>query len=441
MLRPISSILLAGFVALAACGDDNDGGDAALVSAFPDSGFVGRTTTLILVGDNTNFSAASNIDFGPGVTVSNVMVAGANALIVDATVAVDAELGDRTVTVDNLALPGAFTLENPVQVEVLGTPAQGSFSVIRMTNLDRANPFDLTTDEEGNFTNLEATVSGTGASVTIGTASAFEIELTLQVDVTAPPGAATVEVNSATLPSRAPVEITARTAMPITPGTPVTGSVANGFESVLYEVNIADLSAISVSVPDTESGGAFIQILGSTGSFDEPIGASFNSIFGPAEFSNNIPGGGKIYLILWEGFDAAGYDYTFNVGQIAAATTITHTEPNNTRQTAQVVTGGSGVLGGTFVDAADEDFYSINLVAADVGKTLTVSSGGFGGADPVIEIFRGNTSIAGPEDAAFFDRLSVDIAQAGQHFIRITSSDFGPTNPADSDYTLVIGLE
>jgi hypothetical protein len=440
MKRP-SRLILPLLLVVAACGDDGDTGPAALVAAFPDDAFVGRSTTLILVGENTAFTDASTVDFGEGITVISKMQAGDTGLIVEIEAGVDAALGARPITVDGNTLADGLTLAAPIEVEVLGTPAQGSFSILRITNLDLLNPFDLTADPDtGEFTNLAATITTDGSAV-VNNASAFELEIVLQLDVNAAAGAATVEITSDGLVSQTSVDITARTPMTLAAGT-TNGSVANGFDSVLYEVPISALSALFVGVPDTKAGSAFIQILGSSGSFDEPIGAAFNSFFGPANFSNNLDA--TVYVILWDGLDAAGYDYSFDVGLITAAATINHAEPNDAPNAAQAVVAPGGVLEASFTGKADEDWYSVVVAAGDVGKVITASTGGVSQADPVIEIFapNGTTSLAGPEDAAFFDRLSTEpITAAGTYFVKISSSDFGPTIPDDSAYTLVIALE
>ena len=149
-------------------------------------------------------------------------------------------------------------------------------------------------------------------------------------------------------------------------------------------------------------------------------------------------------MILWDGTDAAGYSYSFNVGLIQAATTIDHQEPNDTSGTAQTVALPGGVLGATFAGADDADWYKVQIAAGDVGKKITVATGGDSQADPVIQIFAsdGTTSVAGPKDSSFFDRLtSPAITQAGTYLVKITSSDYGPTVPNDSAHTVVIALE
>lgn len=81
---------------LAACGGDDGGGDAALLSAFPNEGFVGRSTSVVLFGENAAFTDASVVDFGPGVTVRSAMAVGDNGLIVEIAADVDADVGPST---------------------------------------------------------------------------------------------------------------------------------------------------------------------------------------------------------------------------------------------------------------------------------------------------------------------------------------------------------
>ncbi len=431
---------------LAASADDG-GGDATLLSAFPNQGFVGRTTSVVLIGEDASFNASSVVDFGEGVTVRSAMAVGSNGMIVEIAADVDATPGPRSVTVDGITLADGFTLESPVEVEVLGTPAQGSFSLVKIKNLDTRNPFDLTTNEDGDFTNLMVMSSLEGGRAVVNSASAFELELVLQIDVNATAGPLNLDVLSgpsgSALVSRTSVDVTARTPMTITGGT-VSGNVANGYDSVVYEVTADQLTAVLATVPDTASGAAFLQVLGPTGSFADPRGASYNSLFGAINFSNTLKAGEKVYVILWDGTDAAGFSYEFDLNVLVATTPIDHAEPNESSAAAQAVVVPGGVVGGSFTSETDEDWYRVVIAAGDVGKKITVVTGGISQADPVIEIFgpNGTTSLGGPEDNAYFDRLTSDATtQAGAHYVKITSSDYGPTVPSDSDYSVVIGLE
>lgn len=432
---------------LAACGGDDGGGDAALLSAFPDQGFIGRSTSVVLFGENANFSNASAIDFGAGITVRSAMAVGTNGLIVEIAANVDAEPGPRSITVDGLTLADGFSLTEPVEVEVLGTPAQGSYSLLNIKNLDTSTPFDITTNDDGEFINLEVVPSIDSGSAFVLEAAPFELQVVLRLDVNAPPGPMGVDIKSgpaaSAVTSRASVDVVARTPMTLTSGT-VTGSVANGYESVLYQVSAEQLTAVFAGAPDTATGTAFLQILGPSGSFSEPVGAAYNTFFGPLDYSNTIPPGETLYVILWDGLDAAGYQYSFDVELITASSSIDHAEPNDTRETAQLVATPGGVLGGSFASESDEDWYKIEVAAGDVGKRIKVVTGGRSLADPVIQIFGpdGTTSLGGPEDDAYFDRLiSAPTTQAGTHYVRITSSDYGPTVPNNSNYSVVIALE
>lgn len=213
---------------------------------------------------------------------------------------------------------------------------------------------------------------------------------------------------------------------------------------MLYAVPAEQLTAVFASVPDTASGTAFLQLLGSSGSFNEPVAATFNSFLGPIQYSNTIAPGETVYVILWDGLDAAGYDYAFEFQLISASASIDHAEPNDTSNQAQLVALPGGVLAGSFASETDEDWYKVEVAAGDVGKKITVVTGGKSQADPVIQIFApdGTTSLGGPKDTAYFDRLtSAATTQAGTHYVKISSSDFGPTVPNDSDYSVVIALE
>lgn len=449
MSRYSSFVCVAFSLALgvAACGDDDGGGNATLLTAFPDQGFVGRTTSVVLIGEDASFNASSVVDFGPGVTVTSTMAIGSNGLVVEIAADLDATLGPRPVTVDGLTLADGFTLASPIEVEVLGTPAQGSYSLIKIKNLDYRNPFDLTTNEDGDFTNLMVMSSLEGGHPVVNSAMAFELDLVLQVDVNATAGPLQLDVLSGpsgtAVVSRTGVEITARSPMIVTGGT-ITGSIANGYDSVVYELPAEQLTAVLATVPDTEAGSAFLQILGPTGSFTDPRGAAYNSLFGTVNFSNTIKAGEKVYIILWDGTDPAGYSYEFLLDVLTAPTTITHAEPNETKDDAQAVAAPGGVVGGSFASDTDEDWYAIEIAAGDVGKKIAVVTGGISQADPVIQIFApdGTTSLGGPADSAYFDRLtSSATTQAGTHYVKISSSDYAPAVPSDSDYSVVIGLK
>src|SRR5690606_30784408 len=138
-------------------------------------------------------------------------------------------------------------------------------SLLNIKNLDTSTPFDITTNDDGEFINLEVVPSIDSGSAFVLEAAPFELQVVLRLDVNAPPGPMGVDIKSgpaaSAVTSRASVDVVARTPMTLTSGT-VTGSVANGYESVLYQVSAEQLTAVFAGAPDTATGTAFLQILG-----------------------------------------------------------------------------------------------------------------------------------------------------------------------------------
>src|SRR5690606_697575 len=156
---------LVGLVALAlassgslACGGDDVA--SSISGVIPGEVFVGRSAEVLIVGNNTSWSEGVSVSFGEGVTIGDTTVASPTALMVSVTADETATLGTRDVVVtqdgEELAFAGAFELSSPVKIaSVQGQIAQGSISVIKVQNLDFANPFDTTTTGDGLFTPIE----------------------------------------------------------------------------------------------------------------------------------------------------------------------------------------------------------------------------------------------------------------------------------------------
>jgi hypothetical protein len=433
------------------------GGDGEVLSAFPDEGFVGRTTTMVIVGEDTSFGASSSVDLGAAVTVDEVVPVGSSALMVTYTAAIDAAVGPRDVTVDGQTLAGGLTLASPIEVEVLGTTAQGSMLLVNVTNLDLLNPFDTTADEDGNpiGVGLELDAEGVGAS--LGSVSPDSVSMTLQVDVNAPPGDVIIDVVSGgaeRVTSRLGVSIAERQATPLALGESLTGDFANPFDSALYVIDAEELAAFQISLP---SGGQIAPVLGATGSFSDVIGVA-DLIFGlfPVPVSNIVEPGDTLYVIVWNVGGGPAVEYPLVNNALVAAESIANTDDGETRndtfedaQAVAVLPGG--VTGGSFDSAEDEDWFAVTLPADDVPTLLTAVTGGRGGADPVLQIFAldaesetGLAPLTEAEDNAFFDRVTTDepIEAAGTYYVKVSPSDFGGgPDPADSDYTLVLALE
>jgi hypothetical protein len=86
-----------------------------LVWVNPSSASAGQMVTGTVVGQNTNFSGASQVNAGPGVTISNVSVTNGTTLTAQMTVAGGALLGPRSMTVttgsEEATLPNGFRVQ------------------------------------------------------------------------------------------------------------------------------------------------------------------------------------------------------------------------------------------------------------------------------------------------------------------------------------------
>lgn len=149
-------LLVAGLV-VSACGADTtnptnpsptptDPGPGAISSVHPTEAFLGRSTEIIIAGDETMFDANSTVSFGDGVTVSEVEVMGPGTLRVMASIDAFAAAGPRDLTVStaegDASMSGALNLRNPIEVELYdGTEQAGSITFYTIRNLDLDNPF------------------------------------------------------------------------------------------------------------------------------------------------------------------------------------------------------------------------------------------------------------------------------------------------------------
>ncbi len=91
--------------------------DPGLVSVVPNTAIPGDTAIPITInGRLTNFTNASTVDLGAGITVSNIAATSATVLTATVTVSPTAAIGNRDLTVDGLTLAKAFAVVTPVSV-------------------------------------------------------------------------------------------------------------------------------------------------------------------------------------------------------------------------------------------------------------------------------------------------------------------------------------
>lgn len=428
-------------------GDPGDPGDPApgigsVSNVSPSTAYLEHPVTVTVSGSSTEWSSSATVDFGPDITVDNVTVASAAGIQADITIAPDAALGARDVTVtdggEDYVYTGAFTVEAPLLTGAhLGTLAQGSVIFGFAQQLDVTTPFD--SSQGGVFTNvwLEGASFGFPNEVT-----PFQIDYIAFIDVNTPAGATDVIVNSGipgidvTSRSRGAVDVTARAATALTVGTDETATYAVELETHLYEMpaaaNMLTRYSITSNTPGTQPG---LLVLPASGAFEDLIQ------FGAGGAVTAGAGGDTFYLVVWDNTGSVGYDFTITTSEEATD----EVEPNSACAMAQdlgALTGPISLANLALNGPDDEDWYKVTIGAGEVGLGIqAMTSPGDPTTDTVIEFFEsdcttqfGTTS----NDFGFHENhTSPAVMTAGDYYIRITNSDFGFT---EAVYNLDVDL-
>ena len=154
-----------------------------ITSVTPNAGQQGKTVSVAVTGQFTHFSqAATQVNFGAGITVSNVVVSSATSLTAQLEVTNTTVLGSRSLTVTT-TLPDrreVATLNNAFTVTP-GTP------VLTLINPNTGKQGDtLTVQVSGQFTNFVqgTTVANFGAGITasaptVTTPTSLSVQLTI----------------------------------------------------------------------------------------------------------------------------------------------------------------------------------------------------------------------------------------------------------------------
>jgi hypothetical protein len=292
--RSSIGLMLAGVLAVAACGDDDAG--SSISGVIPGDVFAGRSANVLISGDDTSWSEDAAVAFGDGITVDDVVVASPTALWVSITVDPDAEIGPRTVTVDSLDFADAFSVVSALQVASIAGPlAQGSIASVTVQSLDFTTPFDTTAG------NLEIVLpDGSGVTATPGTAGAFTFSFTTLVDVDAAEGTLDLTINSGPaggdttsffLPAGLTVE--ARDAE-VVGLDEMEGEFGVGGDSKLFKIEPEELQVITaVGLFDDPNGAIQFVVLGESGHFDDIVALGAPGFFEAkpgGTFQANQPG-------------------------------------------------------------------------------------------------------------------------------------------------------
>lgn len=128
-------------------GDNGAPGKEATVTpsldfVTPNKGVLDRTIEVTLSASGTKFSGSPKVDFGAGITVSEVKALSATAISAKLVIAANAAIGTRDVTVDGQKIDKAFSVIPAIKSQLVGTALQGGVANVAILNQDTANPFD-----------------------------------------------------------------------------------------------------------------------------------------------------------------------------------------------------------------------------------------------------------------------------------------------------------
>lgn len=435
------ALALVSFVAIG-CGEDE-----SVNGVFPSSGFLGRTVRVEVTGDNTSWGSGNGLDFGPGITVSNISVASPTTLFADIVISDTAAPGLRDVIVTGDgggALNDAFKLTSPLVVDFRGTLAQGSVVSFTIHNFDFLTPFDDTCTLSGGFFCAEygnvSVQTGPGMSAQLDSVTPYVLEGTMLIDLDAVSGPFAISSGTDTpviSPLGGQLEIAARTATPFTGMT--TATVAEAYETHLYEMtaNANEISRLSTAA---DAGGLGIYVLGESGSFADLVKAAVR----PALYSGTET---KYYLVVADSSGESGFAYTLRNTPLTPTALAEADSAGANDASADAQNAGTNVpvlvTGGSITADTDEDWYRFTVPAGSSAKKVRVAT--FPGdplADVWVEIYAdpADDPIADADRSYHEDVTSPAIGAATTIYVRIfTDPDY--YDPMHTDYLAGIWIE
>ena len=417
----------------------------------PSHAFLARHREIVVNGYSTGWTAATRVDLGAGIDITNLSAPAPNFLAVDFGVSATAAPGPRDVTVldadgGTVVAPGALTLDPPIALTFEGTLAEGSIVVAHMTVLDSTIPLDttVTTNPFGvpTFTNLTP-VLPTGLSATVVGATAFAADVQLFIDATTygadgfdlvsgPPGAST----NVDFPLPAGVNVAARTGVPLAAGAVVSGSVDTTYATGLfvYTAASAALSIVDFGVNSAPSGGQpAVLLLPASGRWsDELTGGAVATWL----TSSTDP----IYAVY---FDETGTTGAYSVGltATAAAASAPASASDATMAGAIVAPALPFVLtGGLLTSTSSEDWIELSTGPGDTGKHLYVQSAGDPQTFLDVTIFDDEgASIGGNENGGPVHALTGPLVASRTYYVEFSAG--AGFDPAHGIYEGILRLQ
>ncbi|HEY3820864.1 MAG TPA: hypothetical protein VGL81_27055 [Polyangiaceae bacterium] len=437
------------------------GGTASISGIEPSTAFLARQPHVTISGYATSWTDKTTIDFGAGITVSNVHAASPTALVADLVIDKAAALGPRDVVVDDTTketYSQGFTVSAPAVMTLQGTLAQGGIAFANLQLQDTSTPFDTTGSQdplsgEITYTNLALTAPA-GVTASINTATSNSVQILLTLDVDAVVGAADLDLLSgpagdttdALFPVAGGLTVTAQTATALG-ATPVSGNVKAAYDSALYSFApaSASLAIVDLTANSAASGAnAGFALLPKSGHFADLLGfyeAADGA--GTSATTTLLPSStDPYYLIYWDNSGTTGA-YTIGATSTAPASTLATTAADATIKGALSVTALPFVLtGGNLTSDTSIDWVKITTGTGDAGKVIHVQTEGDPYTDVAVAILEsdGTTAIGGDDEGAPIDTTSTAVTASTTYYVTFAAGqlDF---DPSDGTYSAIIRLE
>jgi hypothetical protein len=336
--------------------------DGSIVVVTPDRVAAGRTTKVTVLGTGTRFTSATTVNFGAGITASNLRVLSEVSLEATLTVDPTATLGARPVSVTTgtttLTQPNALRVEGSVEVNPVdpGTLAAGDEGALRV-RITAPRVFAPSVSGT-NFVVGNATLTAP-AAVALGTSMKWLGESVGEITYAVNPFIATASPATFTLTYgeggtetvNAPIAATTSTA--VTAAATVSSSVpaGGGFRVFTFDAPANTAFAFTVTAA---SGATFApRIRAYVQGTDAAIGTTSNGSFGAR---TGAAAATYAFVVRDTTTPAASAPIAITASVTAYGNEI---EPNNDRATATPLVWNTPLVG--TVGTTDRDFYSFTV--------------------------------------------------------------------------------
>ncbi len=443
-------------VALMACGgpSGHDAADAGSVEAAPASPsvsgivpsqvFLARSTQVTLSGYATHWTSATKVDFGPGITVEDLVAASPTALVARVTTTKSTPIGVRDVVVEDGSsrerYARAFEVAPPVNATFQGTMGQGALARVTLQVLDTSTPLDLTAtralDGTITFPNLALTLPPGVSSLGVSDAQDFEVTFVISVDVDASPSTGDLDLvsgpsgSTTEFPLPSGVRVTARTAAPLASGVAATGQITSAYDSVLYVFTAPRMAILDFSVTSPPALYPAVALLPSSGHFADLLG------FGDQQTAV-APGGVPLYAVCWENTGGTG-SYTLGLTSTDVGATAATTPADETPQGAIAVSSLPFVLTGGDLSKQSFDYLKLTLSQA---ATLRVQTIGDLETDTRVAAYQSDaiTLVGPPIDTGYAADARITLSAAGTYYIEfLQGADFAAPH---TKYTGIVRVD